>query len=172
MGKNDRYAVWRCDNDRRYSNPYAIKPHISKWDQFLQMRFFFPKNENEVKTCTKLVNRVFVDSSGKKKTFQVSKYTKICLNHFEYGRPVEAAPNPILFLIGYDNDAKVGVKRKASTLRATSQKENIEEGTSMRDQKRTTREGAAARNTIRSRASPNFSIVIKQSGRTNLFNVC
>ena len=77
------------------------------------MRFFSPKNENEVKTWTKLVNSVFVDSSGKKKTFQVSKYTKICSNHFEYDRLVEVAPNPTPFLKGYDDDAKVGVKRKA-----------------------------------------------------------
>ena len=33
---------------------------------------FANKNENEVRTWTKLVNRVFVDSSGKKKTFQMS----------------------------------------------------------------------------------------------------
>ena len=83
----------------------------------MQMRFFSPKNENEVKTWTKLVNRVFVDSSGKKKTFQVSKYTKIFSNHFEYGRPIEVAPSPTLFPKGYDDDAKVGVKRKAPTSR-------------------------------------------------------
>ena len=51
---------------------------------------------------------VFVDSSGKIKTFQVSKYTKVCSNNFEYG---EAAPNPTLFLKGYDDDANVGVKK-------------------------------------------------------------
>ena len=98
MGKNDRCADGGCDNDCQYSDRYVIKPHISKWDQSLQMRFFSPKNENEVKTWTKLINRVFVDSSGKKKTFRVSKYTKICSNHFEYGRLVEAAPNATLFL--------------------------------------------------------------------------
>ena len=70
------------------------------------MCFFFPKNGNKVKTWTKLVNRVFVDSSGKRKTFQVSKYIKICSSHFEYGRPVEAAQNPTLFK-GYDDNAKV-----------------------------------------------------------------
>ena len=84
MRKSDRCAVSGWDNDRRYSDHYVIKPHISKWDQSLQMHFFSPKNENEVKTWTKLVNRVFVDSPGKKKTLQVSKYTKICSNHFEY----------------------------------------------------------------------------------------
>ena len=81
------------------------------------MHFFSTKNGNELKTWTKLVNRVFVDSSRKKKTFQVSKYTKICSNHFEYGRPVAATPNPTLFLKGYDDDSQVGVKRKASTSR-------------------------------------------------------
>ena len=86
------------------------------------MRFFSPKTENEVKTWTKLVNRVFVDSFGKKKTFQVSKYTKICSNNFEYGRPVGVASNPILFLKGYDDDAKVGVKRKAPGRRRSSYK--------------------------------------------------
>ena len=47
----------------------------------------------------------------KMKTFQVGKYTKVCSNNFEYGRPVEAAPNPTLFLKGYDDDANVGVKK-------------------------------------------------------------
>ena len=96
-------AVWGCDNDRRHSDCYVIKPHISKWDQPLQMRFFSRKNENEVKIWTKLVNIIFVDSSGKKKTFQVRKYNKILSNHFEY---VEVTPNPILFLKGYDDNAK------------------------------------------------------------------
>ena len=41
---------------------------------------------------------------------------------------------------------------------------------SIKDQNITTRERAAA-NTIRSRASPTFSIFIKESGRTTLFNV-
>ena len=84
------------------------------------MRLFSPKNENEVKIWTKLVNRVTVDSSGKKETSQVNKCTKICSNRFEYSRPVEAAPNTTLFLKGYDNDAKVGIKRKALTSRKES----------------------------------------------------
>lgn len=60
-------------------------------------------------------NRVFVDSSGRKKTFQMSKYTKICWSHFEYGRPVETAPYPTLFLKGYGDNVKVGIERKART---------------------------------------------------------
>ena len=47
----------------------------------------------------------------------MSKYTKICSDHFEYGRPVEPAPNPTLFLKACDDDAKVGVKRKVPTSR-------------------------------------------------------
>ena len=82
--------------------------------------FFSPKIKNEVNTWTILVNRVFVDSSKKKKTFQVSKYTKICSSHFEDGMQVETAPNPILFFKGYDNNAKVGVKTKAPTSRKES----------------------------------------------------
>ena len=77
MRKSDRWGVWGCDNDRRYSDRHVIKLRISKWDQSLQMRFFSPKNENEAKTWAKLVNRVSVGPSGKNKTFQVSKYTKI-----------------------------------------------------------------------------------------------
>ena len=46
----------------------------------------------------------------------MSKYTN-CSDHFEYGRPVEAVPNRTFFLKGYGDDAKVGVKRRASTSR-------------------------------------------------------
>ena len=59
MGKNDRCAVWGCDNDRRYSDRYVIKPYISKWDQSLQMNFSPPKNEYKVKTWIKLINICF-----------------------------------------------------------------------------------------------------------------
>ena len=41
----------------------SLKPHISKWDQFLQMSFFSSKNDLVKKPWTKLVNRVFVDLS-------------------------------------------------------------------------------------------------------------
>ena len=47
----------------------------------------------------------------------MSKHTKICSNHFEYGRPVEAAPNPTRLLKSYDDNAKAGVERKAATSR-------------------------------------------------------
>ena len=135
------------------------------------MRFFSPKNENEVKTLAKPVNRLFEDSSEKKKTFQVTKCTKICSNHFDYGRPEEAAPNPTLFLKSYDDDAKLGAKRKAPTSRKEPRaRKKI--GTSIRDQNITTRGEVAARNTIRFRLSPTFSIFMEQKGKTNLFNVC
>ena len=47
----------------------VMKPHISRWDQSFQMRFFSPKNENKVETWTKLLNRVVEYSSEKQKTF-------------------------------------------------------------------------------------------------------
>ena len=78
---------------------------------------------------------VSVGSSRKRKTFQVSKYTKRCSNHFEHSRPVDVAPILTLFLKGYDDDAKIGVKRKAPKSRATSQKENIEDRTSLETKK-------------------------------------
>ena len=96
----------------------------------------------------------------------MSKYT-----NFEYGVPVEAAaPNLTLFLNDYDNNVKVGVKRKAPTSRKELLAREKISRTSIRDQKITTRERKAAKHTIRSRASSTFSISIKQSGRINLFN--
>ena len=47
----------------------VMKPHISRWDQSFQMRFFSPKNENKVETWRKLLNRVVEYSSEKQKTF-------------------------------------------------------------------------------------------------------
>ena len=47
----------------------VMKPHISRWDQSFQMRFFSPKNENKVENWTKLLNRVVEYSSEKQKTF-------------------------------------------------------------------------------------------------------
>ena len=80
--------------------------------------------------------------------------------------PVEAAaPNLTLFLKDYDNNVKVGVKRKAPT----SRKELLARE-KIRDQKITTRERKAARHVLRSTASSTFPISIKQSGRINLFN--
>ena len=80
--------------------------------------------------------------------------------------PVEAAaPNLTLFLKDYDNNVKVGVKRKAPT----SRKELLARE-KIRDQKITTRERKAARHALRSTASSTFPISIKQSGRINLFN--
>ena len=98
----------------------VMKPHISRWDQPFQMCFFSPKNENKVETWTKLLNRVVEYSSGKQKKFLGSKHTKIYSNHFEYGRQVEAALNPLLFLKGYGGDDKFGVKIKVPTSRRDS----------------------------------------------------
>ena len=92
-----------------------------------ETRFFSPKIQNEVKTLTKLINRASLDHLAKKnktnKTFQMRKCTKICSNHFEYSRPVEAVPNLNLFLKGYD--FKIGVKRKAQPSRKNHSQKKI-----------------------------------------------
>ena len=83
MGEHYRCAVWGYDNDHQYSDHYVIKPHISKWDQSLQMHFFSLKNENEVKNWTKLVNRVFGDSLEERKHSKwpnTPRFVQIILN--------------------------------------------------------------------------------------------
>ena len=49
-GKNIRCAVKECDNDSPYFDCYVIKPQISEGDESLQIRIYYPKNENELKT--------------------------------------------------------------------------------------------------------------------------
>ena len=112
MGKNDRCAVWVCDNDHKYSNCSVIKPRISKWNQTSEILFFSRNNEIKIKTWTKMLNKVLADS-GKKNSFQVNKYTNVCSNYLRYGRPVELASHPILFFNGYDEAV---TKRKEGNL--------------------------------------------------------
>ena len=78
---------------------------------------FLSKEGKQSKNLNKACKQSSVDSSGQKKTFQVSKYVKICQNHLEYGRQVETAPSPNLSLNVYDDDVKVGLRRKAPTSR-------------------------------------------------------
>ena len=47
----------------------------------------------------------------------MDKFTKICLDHLEYGRKVQAAPKPTLFFKDNEDDIKAGVKRKTTTSR-------------------------------------------------------
>ena len=79
----------------------------------------------------------------------MSKHTKICSNHFEYGRSVKSSPIPTLFLKGYDDDAKVDLKMEGPTSR---------------------KEPPTRKKTLRNQ--PALQTKKSQSGRTNLFNVC
>ena len=81
------------------------------------MGSIFP-NAFFLKTWTKLVNIVFVDSSEKKENIPIQQIHQDLFKPFlKYGRTVEAAPNPTLFLKGYDDDAEVVAKRTAPTSR-------------------------------------------------------
>lgn len=45
-----------------------------------------------------------------KNDYSVNGNTKVCSNHFKYGRPTDVEPNPTLYLTGY------GTKRKLATV--------------------------------------------------------
>ena len=101
MGKSDHCAVWGCDNDRRYPEKYVVKEHIAKFDGSLSMRFWSSKPQH-FNTWSKMINREVVGEGSKKRLFRVTKYTKVCSNHFVFGRPTDDYPHPMLFLRGYD----------------------------------------------------------------------
>ena len=115
MGKSDHCTVYGCNNDRRYPERYVIKDHISKTFANDTLKFFTCP-EKHFSTWSKLINREIADPvTKKKKLFQVTKSTKICSNHFEYGRPTGLSPHPKLFLKGYGNSSPK--KRKPPTER-------------------------------------------------------
>ncbi|XP_065055398.1 uncharacterized protein LOC135683924 [Rhopilema esculentum] len=95
MGKSDHCAVWGCDNDRRYPDKYVIKEHISAFDGCKHIRFWSCK-EKFFRTWSKLINR----------DLKVGKSTKVCSNHFQYGKPTDSCPHPTLFLKGYDGPSQ------------------------------------------------------------------
>ena len=106
MGKSDHCAVWGCDNDRRYPDKYVIKEHISAFDGCKHIRFWSCK-EKFFRTWSKLINREVIDkTSGKKTLLKVGKSTKVCSNHFQYGKPTDSCPHPTLFLKGYDGPSQ------------------------------------------------------------------
>ena len=43
----------------------------------------------------------------------MNKNTKVCSNHFQFGKPVDSHPHPTLFLKGYDRETEITRKRKA-----------------------------------------------------------
>ena len=101
MGKGDRCAVFGCGNDRRFKAKYIIKSHISAFDGSNKLRFWKCRDKNQYKIWTTLLN---------KNDYSVNGNTRVCSNHFKYGRPTDVEPNPTLYLTGY------GTKRKPATV--------------------------------------------------------
>ena len=109
MGKGDRCAVFGCNNDRRYPEKYLMKEHTSFFGGKPQIRFWSCKDPKRFTVWTKRLRR---------KYFKVSKDTKVCSNHFEFGKPTDSHLDPSLFLKGYDKKC-VTRKRKALMVRPT-----------------------------------------------------
>ena len=104
MGKKDRCAVFGCNNDRRFPDKYVVKDHTSFFGGKPEVRFWSCKDPRQFSTWTKLLSR---------KRFKVNKNTKVCSNHFQFGKPVDSHPHPTLFLKGYDRETEITRKRKA-----------------------------------------------------------
>ncbi|XP_065683771.1 uncharacterized protein LOC136096454 [Hydra vulgaris] len=120
MGKSDHCAIFGCNNDRRYKEKYVLKDHIYKTFSFSELKFFTCK-EKYFSTWSKIINREIVDPLTKKrKLYAVNKNTKVCANHFEYGKPTELSPHPKLYLKGYEisspqNKRKLPIPRYTPT---------------------------------------------------------
>ena len=57
--------------------------------------------------------------------FKVGKYTSVCSNHFEYGRPTDFSPRPTKYMKGYDtppSQPKRNAPRDRSCSSRTSKK--------------------------------------------------
>ncbi|XP_068707676.1 uncharacterized protein [Montipora foliosa] len=111
MGKGDRFVVFGCNNDRRYPEKHVMKEHTSFFGEKPQIRFWSCKDPKRFTVWTKQLGR---------KYFKVSKDTKVCSNHFEFGKPTDSHPDPSLFLKGYDKKS-VTRKRKSPMVRPTLQ---------------------------------------------------
>ena len=113
MGKKDRCAVFGCYNDRRFPDKYVVKDHTSFFGGKPEVRFWSCKDPRQFSTWTRLLSR---------KRFKVNKNTKVCSNHFQFGKPVDSHPHPTLFLREYDRETEITRKRKAPMERLAVQK--------------------------------------------------
>ena len=104
MGKKDRCAVFGCNNDCRFRDKYVVKDHTSFFEGKPEVRFWSCKDPRQFSTWTKLLSR---------KRFEVNKNTKVCSNHFQFGKPVDSHLHPTLFLREYDRETEITRKRKA-----------------------------------------------------------
>ena len=91
-------CVAGCKNDSRYPDRYVIHSHVA------ELKFHhFPKPNEKRKQWVREVSRGLVD-------FTVSNNKTVCSNHFVYGRPTFASPNPTLFMTA--NQVKKGSPKK------------------------------------------------------------
>ena len=91
MGINDRCAVGTCKNARKYKEKYVIKPHISAYNNSLELKFWRCSDPKLYPKWTTACNR---------KNFKFGKNNFICSNHFKYGKPTLVSPNPTLVFEG------------------------------------------------------------------------
>lgn len=99
-----RCAVWGCDNDYKHPEKWLIMPHVREnlgTDATIKLHKC-PK-ESWYSKWTKLLNR---------EGFHVTKHSRICSNHFEYGQPREQSPHPKLFLKGYPGRESISKRRQ------------------------------------------------------------
>ena len=92
MPGRDRCAVWGCDNDRRYPEKQKIL-HVGV------LRFYSPKNKQDVLSWARAINR---------EKFKVTMGTKVCSNHLVQGYRIRNSHSRTLplFIKGYDCEDK------------------------------------------------------------------
>ena len=100
MGKHDRCCVGGCNNDKRYSDQYVIRSHVT------DLKFhIIPSDLNKRQIWEKQIGKG-------RKGFQIGKYMHVCSNHFQDAKPTSVNPFPTLFLTKSDSKKKSPVKRK------------------------------------------------------------
>lgn len=107
MGKKDKCAVSGCNNTRG-SKVNIILPHISRFDGSNELKFWTCRDPSNFSKWTHLLNYT---------NYNVNGNTKICSNHFKFGRPTAIDPHPSLYLKGYNTET--ATKRKSPLKRTT-----------------------------------------------------
>ena len=100
MGKHGRCCVGGCNNDKRYSDKYVIRSHVT------DLKFhIIPSDLNKRQIWEKQIGKG-------RKGFQIGKSMHVCSNHFQDAKPTSTNPFPTLFLTESDSKKKSPVKRK------------------------------------------------------------
>eukprot|EP00794_Sanderia_malayensis_P016401 gene16401-18038_t len=116
-----RCCVGGCYNDSRYVDKIVKRGHVDgelRWHHF-------PKQPEKREQWTRNVSKGLCG-------FVASDHKTVCSNHFQYGKPTFAAPNPTLFLVESDKKKSSPRKRKLPTRRpvvsSTKEPKNKEAG--------------------------------------------